>query len=1449
MINKTFRLFVSSTFNDFLQERAILNECIFPEINAYCQQRGYNFQLIDLRWGITNESAINQKTVEICLDEVKRCRTLSPKPNFLLMVGERYGWIPLPTGISPNEFEQIIGAAEKTELEIISKWYELDENKIGGEYYLKARTGKYIDYNEWIVEETAIHNALIACSARIANISDKTKKILSSSATEREIVEGLLSNAGICDNTIAVFRNGYTNKDSDLSKINDLRARIIKRMSGDRCDDNVLSLSWNEQYAEQFKKRISAVLKTNIEKEITRIEQVKEKIDRRDTVLRQCLSLDIVINRQSYLDKIVDYVKSNDNRPMFLIGDSGSGKTTLLAEYIEQNSDPDVFFAFYGLDEFSYLYIDCLKSISNSICEKYQTENILDITEFNLTESMYDLIGLIPKDKNAVVIIDGLDMFQDIGDIHESLIPDKLPSNVKIVISCATGKIADRFLGNGVVLSLNKFTGEESIEYFRSFLKQKNRVIVPEAQNGVITKAIKDGATPLQIKIVSDICATWRSSESVNGLPVSADDMALQYMESMFKKLGHNRALVLSALSLIAASPYGVTEEELQLLLLRFPDVESFFVTEDRYHHNMSRLPFVIWSRLFYDLKGCLTLVKDSGYIVVKFAHNIFQRVFEERYSECVEFAWQILVDYYTLQDNTLAGSQFPNTRKTLVLIYLLKRMNKIQEMSDLLTDLSFVDAVVKTGNIDSLIRDYNYLINRVENVQSEKTELSRIYLCLRDHHEMLSCYMDEFNSCAAENGLLDIKTVFTLQKDQEATVKNSSLVFPYSPNSKTEWNMESGKYAVFYKSYVYICDAATGLELCRVFIPPMRVGSRNNILRVLWVNNFTIAAAVYESDIFFFDISDETPNVIDIIETEYETEDDIKIISQYGLFLFKHKKQVRVYELKEGQKIKKVYSVDVPHNGTQVDVAEDEIYFKNKLNSISVCSVESGKLIRKINLNNKISFSSGSEQMAGSALHKVEDKIWLEQTVTSFFPTSYIYDLDRNSKMNLVLPISGYGGGWLVGHKKVLFYEDNIILLVSLEDYSLKYCKGDNIKNIAWVQKDCEISVISDEGLTRIQINEFQEFPDGPTHVLMQRKSRFSLTELFETISVSSQIIRPLIGSGWKREIWDYDKIFSSSVPDMEKDLRKNIVGTIVEASKQGTKAIVFEEKNTIAIYDKENNLISAIKNLKLGVGNSLLRLEFIGDCDCLLVWCNYYLKVFDVFHGKVLFSLNLKKRPLLNLRIDERTNTVLLTFYNKQEVAMDIKRHPWFVKHEIYKIPICKNEDLYCGPYYSYDAESGKTLKHMLDLSRIENNFEKVYYTNTARMFSDTFVYRSENYQLLYKDGFYKLVSDEATFDNNLKYFSKSELVEQAMDESRLYGFLRRKNDLFSKLYEFDGGFLVLVARSLNSLVAFDIKSMKVLAAYKINGNIIGCTRDGNDITVILDRSPYQMRFTVSL
>lgn len=44
--NKTFRLFISSTFNDFREERKVLQTKVFPIIKKYCIEKGYRFQPI-----------------------------------------------------------------------------------------------------------------------------------------------------------------------------------------------------------------------------------------------------------------------------------------------------------------------------------------------------------------------------------------------------------------------------------------------------------------------------------------------------------------------------------------------------------------------------------------------------------------------------------------------------------------------------------------------------------------------------------------------------------------------------------------------------------------------------------------------------------------------------------------------------------------------------------------------------------------------------------------------------------------------------------------------------------------------------------------------------------------------------------------------------------------------------------------------------------------------------------------------------------------------------------------------------------------------------------------------------------------------------------------------------------------------------------------------------------
>ena len=53
----TFRVFLSSTFRDFMQERDLLVKEIFPELRRKARQRGVDVVDVDLRWGITQEES------------------------------------------------------------------------------------------------------------------------------------------------------------------------------------------------------------------------------------------------------------------------------------------------------------------------------------------------------------------------------------------------------------------------------------------------------------------------------------------------------------------------------------------------------------------------------------------------------------------------------------------------------------------------------------------------------------------------------------------------------------------------------------------------------------------------------------------------------------------------------------------------------------------------------------------------------------------------------------------------------------------------------------------------------------------------------------------------------------------------------------------------------------------------------------------------------------------------------------------------------------------------------------------------------------------------------------------------------------------------------------------------------------------------------------------------
>ena len=119
--SRTFRLFVSSTFQDLRAERNALHAHVFPRLRELCRRHGCRFQAIDLRWGVSEEAALDQQTMNICLREIERCHQVTPRPNFLVLLGDRYGWRPPPPRIPASEFDALLEHVTAEEAELL-RW-------------------------------------------------------------------------------------------------------------------------------------------------------------------------------------------------------------------------------------------------------------------------------------------------------------------------------------------------------------------------------------------------------------------------------------------------------------------------------------------------------------------------------------------------------------------------------------------------------------------------------------------------------------------------------------------------------------------------------------------------------------------------------------------------------------------------------------------------------------------------------------------------------------------------------------------------------------------------------------------------------------------------------------------------------------------------------------------------------------------------------------------------------------------------------------------------------------------------------------------------------------------------------------------------------------------------------------------------------------------------------
>lgn len=190
---RTFRLFVSSAFSDLKAERSVLQHTVFPQLRQLCLHLGCRFQDVDLRWGISEEAGLDQRTMRVCLGEVARCQETTPRPNFVILLGDRYGWCPLRSEIPAGEYARIAPALPPAGRTLLNAWYARDDNAVPAVYRLlpRHRSTRFEDDATWWREvERPLHEMLAEATA---DWPDESRARYVASATEQEILAGALS--------------------------------------------------------------------------------------------------------------------------------------------------------------------------------------------------------------------------------------------------------------------------------------------------------------------------------------------------------------------------------------------------------------------------------------------------------------------------------------------------------------------------------------------------------------------------------------------------------------------------------------------------------------------------------------------------------------------------------------------------------------------------------------------------------------------------------------------------------------------------------------------------------------------------------------------------------------------------------------------------------------------------------------------------------------------------------------------------------------------------------------------------------------------------------------------------------------------------------------------------------------------------------------------------------
>eukprot|EP00057_Strongylocentrotus_purpuratus_P003049 XP_003725816.1 PREDICTED: NACHT and WD repeat domain-containing protein 1 isoform X1 [Strongylocentrotus purpuratus] len=752
------RIYVSASHDDSEVERSALMEKIYPGLREYCASKGYEFDVVDLHWGIWDSRIRDERFLDQCFNEIRNCQNLSTGPNFISFLNQKYERCTAPFRILASAYERLLKKVDvEDDKAVLSRCYQLDSNATPPVYvYQDAEGGRET--------QEKVHKILSSCWGK------EEKEMYMASMLEMEVEKGVFSPESSSDSIMwahRVFKGMDTNDSSasnylDLVQTEDGReidnesseqlAQLTKRLHTKVNEGNYMpfevnwgpkgldpdGVSTHSQYLENFCSQVHTVVKELIDRAIAeRQEEVKAtRIHRRlhaelqqHTVLCQ-KHVETFQGCSALTSQISSYLSSEDNVPLVLHGCTGCGKSALaamtakMAEQVLPNSA--CVLRFVGSSPESSTPNQVFRSVCEQIAYLYGEH--ISIGARGLKRLHKDLAQLLKKvtaQRPLVVVIDGLDQFSDNEAEALSAIPKTLAPSVKMVLT-TRGKDSEGFTklqnhlkDSAQFIEIPPLANDEAAKLSESLLKSHRRTLSDD-QYSMLQDAIAACPHPLYIRLACQAACTWHSYDPPSATKLGEDVLSQfgMHLETMEKRYG--KMAVARSLGYMTIARDGLSDAEMNDILSCDEAVLNELYAQRT--QVLRRVPSLLWVALCQELGPSLQECDVNGRYLRSWGHSCFREVVTKQYLSNDKDRVQLhmtIQDYF--QDKWAKGKKKPYVGEGGIEMVMdrlvLTQPNEFGKLDNLRKFREVSYHVFHTGDkkfVDKYVWDIDWLVKKL---------------------------------------------------------------------------------------------------------------------------------------------------------------------------------------------------------------------------------------------------------------------------------------------------------------------------------------------------------------------------------------------------------------------------------------------------------------------------------------------------------------------------------------------------------------------------------------------------------------------------------------------------------------------------------------------------------------------------------------------------------------